>query len=138
MPQKGGIRATALVVKDEKILMMHRLRDGEEYYVLPGGAMEEGEEVKKAVLRELKEETNLGGVIIEDLADFSDDFCRTRIFEVEVENTDAKIREDSPEYIKQNKNNQFNLEWVPIKELIFLTIWPMQTREFLFKYFKLA
>jgi len=34
-----------------------------EYYVLPGGTVEKWEKIEEAVIRELKEETNLEGVV---------------------------------------------------------------------------
>ncbi len=133
------VRATALVVKNEKILLMHRFRDGEEYYVLPGGTQEEGEKIEDAVLRELKEETSVEGNGLEEVLDYTDDVCRNRIFLVKnIKDDTLKMEENSPERKHQNENNKFNPEWVPINELLFLTIWPMQTREFLFKYFKLV
>jgi 8-oxo-dGTP pyrophosphatase MutT (NUDIX family) len=132
------VRATALVVKNENVLLMHRFRDGEEYYVLPGGTQEDGESIEVAVLRELKEETTLDGGGIKELFDYTDDVCRNRIFLVgDARGGDIKIEESSPENKKQNKNNQYYPEWIPINEIIFLIIWPLQTREFLFKYFKL-
>jgi len=53
------IRAVGIVIKDGKILVMHRIRNGEEFYVLPGGGVEIGETVEEAVVRELLEETTL-------------------------------------------------------------------------------
>ncbi|KKR70092.1 MAG: MutT/Nudix [Candidatus Nomurabacteria bacterium GW2011_GWB1_40_7] len=133
------IRATALVVRDEKVLMVHRFRDGEEYYVLPGGMTEEGESIEDAVLRELKEETTLEGSGLKEVLDYTDDICRNRIFLIgNFEGEVVKLSENSPEYKKQNEKDQYSVEWVPVNEILFLTIWPMQTREFLFKYFKLA
>ncbi len=46
-------------VADDKILMIHRKRDGEVYYVVPGGGVEEGETVVEAAYRETDEETGL-------------------------------------------------------------------------------
>lgn len=133
------VRATALVVKNGNILLIHRLRDGEEYYVLPGGSIEEGEKIEDTVLRELKEETTLEGGKLKELLDYTDDVCRNRIFLVEdAKGNDLKIEEDTPEFKKQNKNDQYLPEWIPENKILFLTIWPLQTREFLFKYFKLV
>lgn len=34
------IRAVAMIVNNEKILLMHRINNGKEYYVFPGGGVE--------------------------------------------------------------------------------------------------
>lgn len=53
------IRAAAIVVKDNNLLVMHRVNNGQEYWVIPGGGVEEGETWEEAVVRELWEETSL-------------------------------------------------------------------------------
>ena len=52
-------RAAAIIVKDGKILLMHRTRNGQEFYVFPGGGVEEGETNEEACAREISEETTL-------------------------------------------------------------------------------
>lgn len=130
------VRATSFVVKNNSILMIHRFSQGEEYYVLPGGTMEENESIEEAVLRELKEETNLSGKIIKEVLDYTDDVSRNRLFLVEVQEGELKINDNAHEIKKQNEHNKYFPKWVPVNEVSFLTIWPMQTREFLIKYFK--
>lgn len=43
----------------EKILLIHRWKNGQEYLVIPGGTIELGEGPLEAALREMKEEVNL-------------------------------------------------------------------------------
>lgn len=131
------IRATALVVKNDNILMIHRHSGGEEFYVLPGGSLKKSESIEEAVLRELKEETNLEGKIGKEVLDYTDDISRNRLFSVEVQGGKPRLNETAPEIKKQNKQNTYSPEWVSVNEILFLTIWPLQTREFLFKYFEL-
>lgn len=50
-------RAAVLIVDDGRVLLMHRLRKGEEYYVVPGGDAEPIETPEEAAIREAKEET---------------------------------------------------------------------------------
>ena len=56
-------RAGGLLIENGKILLIHRIKNinGErkEYYVVPGGGIEEKENIKEATIRELKEETGL-------------------------------------------------------------------------------
>jgi len=53
------IRAVAIIVKDDKILLIHRISHGKEYHVFPGGGVENGETIEQAVLREVQEEASL-------------------------------------------------------------------------------
>ena len=43
----------------DKILLIHRWKNGQEYLVIPGGTIELGEGPLEAALREIKEEVNL-------------------------------------------------------------------------------
>lgn len=56
-------RSMALIVRDEKILMVQALRRGNLFWELPGGGIEAGETPEDAALRELQEECGLTGVI---------------------------------------------------------------------------
>ena len=55
----GGFRAGGIVTHENKLLLMHVVRAGEnpeEFYMLPGGHHEEGETLKEACVREIEEE----------------------------------------------------------------------------------
>ena len=43
----------------DKVLLIHRWKNGQEYLVIPGGTIELGEGPLEAALREMKEEVNL-------------------------------------------------------------------------------
>ncbi len=57
------IRAVAVLIKDKRVLLMWRSNNGKQYYVFPGGGVEEGETVEEATVRELKEETSIDAKI---------------------------------------------------------------------------
>jgi len=58
--QKPKITVAALVEKDNKFLLTKEiLESGKEYWIVPGGGVEFGENLIDAVKREIKEETNL-------------------------------------------------------------------------------
>ena len=56
-------RSMALVVRDNKILMVQTYRFNRHIKELPGGGIEKGESPEEAALRELKEECGLEGTI---------------------------------------------------------------------------
>ena len=54
------ISARAIVLmNDKKVILIHRVKEGYEYWVTPGGGVEEGESFEEAVVRELKEEVGI-------------------------------------------------------------------------------
>jgi 8-oxo-dGTP pyrophosphatase MutT (NUDIX family) len=54
-----NIVGRGIVIKDEKLLVIKRHKNGEEYYTLPGGHLEDGETAKAAAEREVVEETDV-------------------------------------------------------------------------------
>ena len=52
-------RGVAIIIKNRQILLMHRLKNGQVYYVFPGGSVEEGEVPYDTTIRELNEEFNI-------------------------------------------------------------------------------
>ncbi len=53
------LRVSAIIIEDERILLVRHEKYGRSYWVLPGGGMDFGETLEEATVRELKEETNL-------------------------------------------------------------------------------
>lgn len=53
------VRVAAIILKDGAILLARHQKEGETYYVLPGGGVDFGETCEEALVRELKEEANL-------------------------------------------------------------------------------
>ena len=74
-------RATAIVTRDEKILLV---RDrGRATYALPGGGIEDDEPPESAVVRELLEETTLKAVNVTHLFTFGGKHNDHEVFQVE-------------------------------------------------------
>ncbi len=64
-------RCQGVVLQDNHILVARQYNDKrqEEYWLLPGGSLEEGESEEVCILRELKEEANLEAEIVSVLFD---------------------------------------------------------------------
>lgn len=60
-------RSRAIIVNDERILLIHRIKDNRNYYVFPGGGIEEGEEFENALKRECLEELGLIVIITKEI-----------------------------------------------------------------------
>jgi ADP-ribose pyrophosphatase YjhB (NUDIX family) len=52
-------RATAIIKNGDKFLLFHRIKPGHDYYMFPGGGVEQGETIEEALKREVKEELNI-------------------------------------------------------------------------------
>lgn len=52
-------RVTLIILRDDKLLLIRRTRDGRAFTVLPGGGVEDGETLASAAIREALEETSL-------------------------------------------------------------------------------
>ncbi len=57
------IRAVAIVIKGDSILLMHRINKNTEYWSFIGGGVEPGESTEQAVIRELYEEASVSASI---------------------------------------------------------------------------
>jgi 8-oxo-dGTP diphosphatase len=70
----GKQTARAIVFNDEgKILMIERHKDGEHYFVLPGGHVDPGEVPERAAVREVMEETGMAVTVNKLLYTSTDD-----------------------------------------------------------------
>ena len=59
MGRQIKVRATAILVEDEKILLVEQRVTGSRSWSLPGGALEAGETLEACLVREVREETGL-------------------------------------------------------------------------------
>jgi ADP-ribose pyrophosphatase YjhB (NUDIX family) len=57
--ERPRVRAAAIILKDDQILLARHEKDGRSYWVLPGGGVDFGETVAEALTREMREEANL-------------------------------------------------------------------------------
>lgn len=133
-------RATAVVVNDGKILMIQRRNNGEDYWVLPGGKVDEGETVEQAVLRELNEETTIHGECGKQILEFLDELdergFRHVLFAIKYISGEPALHADSEEFKKQSEEQSYIPQWVEINKLPGLTIYPQKEKEFLIQYLK--
>jgi len=59
--------ARAIVFKDNKLVAIKRIKQGETFYVLPGGHIDPGESARDAVVREITEETSITSIAVRPL-----------------------------------------------------------------------
>ena len=125
------IRAVAIIVNNGKILLMHRINNGKEYYVFPGGGVENGETVEQAVLREVQEETSLK-VKIEKLLyhHILDDDTEQFFYLCRYVSGEPKLGDgnEARDMVESNVNF-YNPIWYEIKSLPQLLLYPLEIRD---------
>lgn len=128
------IRAAAAIIKDNKILLIHRFNHGEEYYVLPGGGVETGETTENTAIREAKEETGLDIKIAKKLWEHpsENDHRMHHVFLVTDFNGESKL--GGVESKINNPTNSYVLEWHDLDKISALTIYPLTTKERILNY----
>jgi len=130
---RTGIRASAIIIRDNKILLVHRKKDGREYWVFPGGGIEDYEKPEETVKREVFEETNLKVKSVKIA--FGDinpmDGQEHPFFFVEVGN--RKIKLGGPEAQRQSKENWYHPGWVSLDRINKINLVPEGAKEKLLK-----
>ena len=108
-------RSMALVVRDEKILMVQALRRGRLFWELPGGGIETGETPEETALRELQEECGLAGVVNRSLNTLHcKDGSVEYVFLVDVPRNQKETVGGDPEATEQTIKN---VSWKKLAEL---------------------
>jgi 8-oxo-dGTP diphosphatase len=61
-------RAQCIVHRGNRLLMVKHRYQGQEWWCLPGGAVEEGETPAEATIRELREECQVEGTVVREMS----------------------------------------------------------------------
>ena len=126
-----------IILKNNKILFIHRIKHGEEYYVLPGGAIEKNESPEEAAIREIKEETNfdikIGSLLWELEENLNGEIRRGYYFLAK--GFKSKLKLGGPEADIQSENNKYLFEWISLDALNKLFVYPKGLKEKIAKQF---
>lgn len=57
MSDRPRVRVAALIIRDDSLLLVRHEKDGQTYWLLPGGGVDYGESLAAALVREVAEET---------------------------------------------------------------------------------
>lgn len=131
------IRAVAILIKKDEVLLIHR-KNEKEYFVFPGGGVEEGETIEQAVIRELMEEMTLEIKINKLLyRHIYDNDTEQYFYLCDYVSGKPKLGEDSEEKKKMLEGKDFyNPLWVKIEKLKNMLIYPLEIKDLLIEDFK--
>lgn len=121
---RTGVRAVAVIVKNNKVALIHRKKEGRDYWVFPGGGVENGETPEDAAVREVKEELSIDCKVVklffsvESYPGGNKDpyfLCTTEDNEIEL---------GGPEKQRQSKENWYSPQWVELEKVKHLNLLP--------------
>lgn len=120
-PVSPQVRVAAIIVRDDRILLVEHRKRGQRYWVLPGGRLQANETLEAALRRELREELELEGrvgrlvIVCETLA--PDRHMVNLIFQAEVgDGQEARLDINDPVLA--------GWQWVPLGQLSSLDLRP--------------
>ncbi len=107
---------------------MHRIKNNLEYFVLPGGSVEEGESVEEAAIREAKEETGLDVIIEKELWQFHNNADNRKHYYFLVTKYSGQLKLGSPEIERVTELNKYFLEWHDLQEFSDIKFFPEEIK----------
>ncbi len=128
------IRCGAIIIKDDKVLLIKRVKPDRTYWVFPGGGIEQGETVEEGLKREIYEETGLKPTSYKKCFSFCDFGTDTEevYFLVEVEDAEPQIVGVEKE--RQAADNKYELCWENLSILDNPAVFPPPVRVWLQEY----
>ncbi len=126
---KSPFRVSAVIIKDGKMLLIHRKKNGNDYFINIGGTPEKGESHVQTLVREVKEEARIDVRIVRKLDEaYNNHDERTHIFFLaEIISGEPKL--GGPELERQTEANQYLLEWCPVADAERIRLFPEAAKE---------
>ncbi len=122
-------RVRAIINKGEKVLLIHRIKENNDYWVFPGGGIKSTDKDKKGALaRECKEELGVN-IVVEDLymtLKFQESleffyYCRIE--------SGSLDKGSGPEFRKETRYvGEYKLKWVSLEDFESIDIKPQEVK----------
>lgn len=114
------VSSRAIIIEDGKLLTMFRRKikkDGsiKEYYVIPGGGLEEGETLEENVIRELKEEFNVDIEVVKFLGTEEYDDTIANYFLCKIVNGTPRLGGEELE--RMTNENYYEVRYINLNEI---------------------
>ena len=118
-------RASAIIIRNQEILLVRRENAQGQYFVFPGGGVKAGETPEQAVIREMREEAGVtvtSAEILQQITTERDD----NVLILCTLPPDVKLVWQ--EHHKQTADNHYELVWISLSELPDLALYPFEGR----------
>lgn len=121
------ISARGIIIDNDSVILMFRRRiseDGKvkEYYVLPGGGVEENETLEEAVMREMEEEFGVKVNIIGFIGTDEGESSIANFFHLTIKEGTPRL--GGPELAKNCEENYYEIRTVKISDLDSIDVMP--------------
>lgn len=122
-------RSVAIIIdrKARSVLLIHRFNQGREYYVLPGGKIEEWETPDETATREAREETGLVISLERPVATLNN-LGRTEYYFLAGSYSGVQAI-GWPELGRATPENTYELDWVNVERLFVIDLKPDAIRQ---------
>jgi len=127
---KDDIGSVGIIMDGEKILLMHRINNGKEYYSFIGGHKESEETPEQTLKREIKEEASVNIEPQKILYHLGTEDGFVNYFLCKYIDGTPQLQNDSIESEKMRQGNQlYKPKWVPVEELAPMLIYPLEIKD---------
>lgn len=126
------LRARALILHQEKVLLMRRVKEHEEYYTLIGGKVEAGETPEQACIREVMEECGVTVALTREIfrtTDMHEGILNTHII-YECAYISGKPALSGEELDRATATNIYEPLWIDVVQAITLPLVPALYMDF--------
>lgn len=127
-------RVAAIIITNNKILLMYRINQGKKYYTFPGGGIDSGESKEEAMARECKEETSIDIQVDRLLYELNWDHKTKQFFYLCQYIKGTPVLGDFNEKEAMKDGNQYyEPMWVKIDKLTSLLLYPLEIRDWIIR-----
>lgn len=124
-------RCAGIVLNGESVLFMYRNKNGREFYVIPGGHMQEGEKAEETLAREIMEEASIKVKNVKLAFEFKDYVKENFDYYYLCELESGTLQLGGEEVQKNSPENVYELKWIPFNEIAELNILPKAAKEWI-------
>ena len=121
----GNDRATGIIIRDGKVLLIHRIKENEECWVFPGGTKEDRETIEQTLDREMAEE--IGITVLEKKLLYSFEASGRIEHHFLVVDYQGEPAMGGPELQRMTEQNQYSIDTVDIADLDERLIFPKES-----------
>lgn len=124
-------RHAGIVLRDGNILLMHRIYKGRDFYIIPGGHIQIGEDPLSVTIREIEEETSVIVANPKLVFEFKNYHKDNHDFYYLCEYVSGEPTLGGEEQIKNSPENFYEVLWMPLEQLPDINLLPKFAKEWI-------